>query len=224
MPHPVFKLHLINNIRRLIKLVIYEDDEDLLKGLSQFLGSTNEFTIEACFTNCDTIQADLKALKPEILLMDIDMPGTNGIEGVRLAKAVMPHVSILMFTVFDDDKKIFDAICAGADGYLLKRTPPDKIIEALKDVLSGGAPMTPSIAKKVLHFFPKKHTVDTEPLTEKETQVLQNLVNGQSYKQVAAAMKITIETVRTHIKSIYRKLHVNSMSQAVAKAINDKLI
>ena len=208
----------------MINVIIYEDDKDLLEGLCQFLTATNEFTVEACYEDCNTVQADLKNSNADIILMDIDMPGTNGIDGVRIAKIVKPEICILMFTVFDEDKKIFDAICAGADGYLLKKTKPEKIAEALKDALNGGAPISPSIAKKMLNFFPKILKPDTEPLTEKETEVLQHLVNGKSYKQVAAEMNITLETVRSHIKNIYRKLHVNSMSQAVAKAINHKLI
>ena len=208
----------------MIHVIIYEDDKDLREGLAQLLTMTNDFIVEGRFPNCDTIQTDLKELKADVLLMDIDMPGTNGLEGVRLAKSTKPDVSILMFTVFDDDKKIFDAICAGADGYLLKKTSPEKIIEAVKDVQNGGAPMTPSIARKVLQFFPKKTSPDTEPLTEKEHEVLQQLVAGKSYKQVADALGISIETVRTHIKRIYTKLHVRSMSQAVAKAINQKIV
>lgn len=208
----------------MIRLLIYEDDKDLREGLAQLLAATKEFVVEGQFENCDTVQTDLKVLQPDILLMDIDMPGTNGIEGVRKAKTTHPSVNILMFTVFDDDKKIFDAICAGADGYLLKKTPPEKIIEALKDVHTGGAPMTPSIARKVLHFFPKNTASDTEPLTAKEHEVLQQLVNGNSYKQAAGELGISTETVRTHIKHIYTKLHVRSMSQAVAKAINQKII
>ena len=208
----------------MIKLLIYEDDKDLREGLSYLLSSTNEFFIEACYGDCNTIREDLKYSDADIILMDIDMPGTDGIEGVRIAKVLKPQICVLMFTVFDDDKKIFDAICAGADGYLLKKTSPEKIIEALKDVYNGGAPMTPSIAKKVLNFLPRDAKNDTEPLTEKESQVLQHLVNGEGYKQVAAAMKITVDTVRSHIKNIYRKLHVHTMSQAVAKAINQKLI
>lgn len=157
--------------------------------------------------------------------MDIDMPGTNGIDGVRLAKAVHPAVNIIMFTVFDDDKKIFDAICAGADGYLLKKTAPEKIIEALRDVYQGGAPVTPSIAKKVLHAFPKKNDESNAALlTAKEREILQHLVSGKSYKQVAAATGTGIETIRTHIKRMYSKLHVHSMSQAVAKAIQQRII
>lgn len=208
----------------MISLLIYEDDKDLREGLCQFINSSNEFQVEACYPNCDTIQTDMQMTAADIILMDIDMPGTSGIDGVRIAKIVKPGISVLMFTVFDDDKKIFDAICAGADGYLLKKTPPEKIIEALKDLYNGGAPMTPSIAKKVLALFPRPEKSDAEPLTPKERLVLEQLVEGKSYKQVAAVMKITLETVRSHIKNIYRKLHVNSMSQAVAKAINQKLI
>ena len=208
----------------MIHLLIYEDDKDLREGLGQFLAATGEFSIEGMFSNCDTISVDIKELKPDIILMDIDMPGRNGIEGVRIAKEQMPQISILMFTVFDDDKKIFDAICAGADGYLLKKTPPDRLIEGLKDVFNGGAPMTPSIARKVLQAFPKKEKDSHEQLTDKELEILQLLVQGNSYKQVATCAGISIDTVRTHIKHIYTKLHVRSMSQAVAKAINQKIV
>ncbi|HEY0677492.1 MAG TPA: response regulator transcription factor [Chitinophagaceae bacterium] len=208
----------------MIHILIYEDDKDLREGIAQFLVATGEFLVEGKFSNCDTIAVDIKELKADIILMDIDMPGCNGIEGVRIAKAKRPEISILMFTVFDDEKKIFDAICAGADGYLLKKTPPDRLIEGLKDVYNGGAPMTPSIARKVLQAFPKKEKNHHEPLTEKELEILQLLVQGNSYKQVAESANISIETVRTHIKHIYSKLHVRSMSQAVAKAINQKIV
>ena len=209
----------------MIHLLIYEDDKDLREALYQLLSATNEFVVQCMFDNCDTIEVDLKDLKTDVILMDIDMPGTSGIEGVRRAKAVKPDVTVVMFTVFEDDNKIFDAICAGADGYLLKKTPPDKIIDALKDIHNGGAPLTPSIAKKVLSFFPKTSPQNTDvPLTDKEHDVLQQLVNGNSYKQIAHTLDIAIETVRTHIKHIYSKLHVNSASQAVAKAIRNKIV
>ena len=208
----------------LIHLLIYEDDKDLREGLGQYLSASGEFSVSGMFSNCDTIDVDLKEIEADIILMDIDMPGRNGIEGVRVAKALKPGIRILMFTVFDDDKKIFDAICAGADGYLLKKTPPDRLIEGLKDIYNGGAPMTPSIARKVLMAFPKKETTQHETLTEKELEVLQLLVQGNSYKQVAALSNISIDTVRSHIKHIYAKLHVQSMSQAVAKAINQKIV
>jgi|KBSMisStandDraft_5_1062788.scaffolds.fasta_scaffold12047_2 DNA-binding NarL/FixJ family response regulator len=212
------------NSINLIRVLIYEDDKDLREGLAQFLRIDNEFEVAGQFENCDTIQTDVAQLNPDILLMDIDMPGTNGIEGIQLAKVAKPSLNILMFTVFDDDKKIFDSICSGADGYLLKKTPPEKIIEGLKDVYNGGAPMTPSIAKKVLNFFPRKDAKTMELLTAKELEILVHLVNGNSYKQIAGVQKVSIETVRTHIKHIYSKLHVSSMSQAVAKAINNKIV
>lgn len=208
----------------MIHLLIYEDDKDLREGMGQLLSATGEFSVEGMFSNCETIAIDLKELVADVLLMDIDMPGMNGIEGVKIAKVAKPSVQILMYTVFDDDQKIFDAICAGADGYILKKTVPEKIIEALKDVYNGGAPMTPSIARKVLQSFPKKSVSDTEPLTDKELEVLQQLVIGHSYKQIADVLSIGIETVRTHIKHIYAKLHVRSMSQAVVKAINQKIV
>ncbi len=207
----------------MIRLLIYEDDKDLREGLAQFLGSDEEFEVACHFENCNTVKSDIVTFDPDILLMDIDMPGTNGIEGILLAKMAKPSINILMFTVFDDEKKIFDAICNGADGYLLKKTPPNKIIEALKDVYSGGAPMTPSIAKKVLNFFPKKSATDAQ-LTVKEMEILLHLVNGKSYKQIAEVQHVSLETVRSHIKHIYSKLHVNSMSQAVAKAIHQKIV
>jgi DNA-binding NarL/FixJ family response regulator len=208
----------------LIRILIYEDDKDLREGLAQFITSTNEFEVACMFENCDTIKLDVAEYNPEILLMDIDMPGRNGIEGIIIAKSVKPFLNILMFTVFDDDKKIFDAICNGADGYLLKKTAPEKILEALRDVSTGGAPMSPSIAKKVLNFFPRKQDNDIEPLTIKEKEILLHLVDGKSYKQIADLQHIGIETVRTHIKHIYSKLHVSSMSQAVAKAIKNKIV
>lgn len=207
----------------MISLFIFEDDIDLREGLAQYLDNAG-FLVKGMFDNCNDIRRTLKQNDVDILLMDIDMPGINGIEGIKLAKEARPAVNILMFTVFDDDKKIFDAICAGADGYLLKKTTPDKIIEALKDVHTGGAPMTPSIAKKVLNFFPKTMVQTDTPLTDKEREVLQQLVNGKSYKQAAVILNITVETVRSHIKKIYSKLHVSSMSQAVVKAIKNKIL
>ncbi|MES2774440.1 MAG: response regulator transcription factor [Bacteroidota bacterium] len=209
----------------MIKLYVYEDDNDLREGLCQYLAANGSFEVVYSFSNCNSIQADLESAEVDILLMDIDMPGLSGIEGTRIAKAVKPAVYILVYTVFDDEKKIFEAICAGADGYLLKKTAPDRIVEGLKDVYNGGAPMTASIAKKILTAFPKdNHQLNYTPLTEKEKEVLLHLVQGKSYKQIAAANLVGIETIRTHIKHIYTKLHVSSMSQAVAKAIRQKIV
>ena len=157
--------------------------------------------------------------------MDIDMPGINGIKGISMARQVNPAIKILMFTVFDDDEKIFAAIKAGADGYLLKKTPPEKIIEALTDIYNGGGAMTPAIARKVLsQFTSDTPSPDKEKLTDKEKEVLGYLVKGHSHKMIGAELNISIDTVRTHLRRIYSKLHVNSMTQAVSRAIKDRLV
>ncbi len=209
----------------MIKLCIYEDNTDLRQGLTEMFELSGRFTILASFDSCTGIDRHLLSFQPEVLLMDIDMPGVNGIDGIRLARFANPGIRILMFTVFDDDEKIFAAIRSGADGYLLKKTPPDKIMDALEDVFAGGAPMTPAIARRVLNQFTKDApSPSKEKLTGKEQEVLSFLVKGLSHKMIAAEMDISIDTVRTHLKKIYTKLHVNSMTQAVSKAIRERLI
>lgn len=209
----------------MIKICIYEDNRNLREGLTEMFELSDRFNVIASYENCNDIETETEALKPDVLLMDIDMPGTNGIMGISLAKKALPGIRILMFTVFDDEEKIFAAIKSGADGYLLKKTVPEKIMDALEDVYAGGAPMTPAIARKVLNQF----TIDNpfqnkEKLTEKEKDVLGFLVKGLSHKMIGAEMQISIDTVRTHLKKIYVKLHVNSMTQAVSKAIKDRLV
>jgi DNA-binding NarL/FixJ family response regulator len=158
--------------------------------------------------------------------MDIDMPGTNGIEGLKRIRAKNSDVKILMLTVFDDNKNVFEAIRSGANGYVLKKTPPAKLLEYIEEAASGGAPMTASIATQVLKMFSQVNTTQNEDynLSDREKQVLQLLVDGYSYKMIASEMFISIDTVRSHIKKIYEKLHVNSKSEAVAKAFKDKLL
>lgn len=208
----------------LIKIIIYEDNTDLRDSLRLLLSGLEKFAVLGCFGDCLDIENQVKTLKPDILLMDIDMPGRTGIEGVRLAKKTDPSVETLMLTVFDDNDRVFQALCAGACGYLLKKTPPHKIIEAIEELYQGGAPMTPSIARKVLALFPKKTTThhELEKLTCREQEVLKSLSEGNSYKMVANELDISIETVRTHIKRIYEKLHVHSVSEAIAKVFLKK--
>jgi DNA-binding NarL/FixJ family response regulator len=206
-------------------LLIYEDNNNLRAGIEALMQLSGDFEVLGAFPNCNNIQQEVKDYQPELIIMDIDMPGVNGIQGIQLAKSVNRQVRILMFTVFDDDDKIFAALTNGADGYLLKKAAPEKLIEALHDLKKGESPMTPSIARKVLNFFSKQKPPQKEyALTDKEKEVLKQLTMGLSYKLIATEMDISIETVRSHLKHIYTKLHVNSSTQAVSKAINEKLI
>ena len=190
------------------------------------INGTDGFEVLASFKNCNTVVEEVEALSPDVVLMDIDMPGTNGLEGLRLIRERSLSVKILMLTVFDDNKSVFEAIKMGANGYILKKTPPAKLLEYIQEANSGGAPITSSIAAQVLKMFSEFSTPTNADyhLSEREQQVLQFLVNGYSYKMIATEMFISIDTVRSHIKKIYEKLHVNSKSEAVAKAFKDRLV
>ncbi len=210
----------------MIKILIYEDNPQLREGLSMLINGSDGYEVLATYKNCNNVVDEVEAWKPDVILMDIDMPGVNGIEGVRLIRRVNAEVKILMLTVFDDNKNVFDSLKAGANGYVLKKTPPARLLEYISEAASGGAPMTASIATQVLKMFSdiKDPVYADYNLSEREKQVLQFLVNGYSYKMIAAEMFIAIDTVRSHIKKIYEKLHVNSKSEAVAKAFKDNII
>lgn len=203
-----------------IDIVIYEDNIFLRNSISDLIKSSKDFSLKGAFENCDHVSLDMETLRPEVVLMDIEMAGINGLEGLRIIKKKYPHVHVIMLTVFEDNDRVYDAICNGASGYLLKKTPHEKIIEAIHDVLNGGAPMTSSIARKVLNHFPKStsNTEEIKSLAPREQEVLQLLVTGHSYKMIGEKLGITIETVRSHIKRIYEKLHVHSATEAAAKA------
>ena len=208
-----------------IPVVLYEDNLDLRESMSVLLKGSSELELKGAFRNCDMVKVQMAELKPEIVLMDIDMPGTNGIEGLKKIKASFPQIEILMITVFDDNERIFEAICAGASGYILKTESPARIIEAVKELHNGGAPMSPSIARKVLQLFPKKQNENTDyHLTDREKETLAFLIKGYSYKMIADEMKVTIHTVNAHCKKIYEKLHVHSNTEAIAKAAAEKII
>ncbi|HEX7692183.1 MAG TPA: response regulator transcription factor [Sediminibacterium sp.] len=210
----------------MIKLLIYEDNPQLREGLTMLINGSDGFEVLAGFRNCDHIVDEVNAWKPDIILMDIDMPGCNGLDGLKKVREVNDEVKILMLTVFDDNKNVFQAISNGANGYILKKTPPSRLLEYITEAHTGGAPMTASIATQVLKMFSSMNMDKGEDynLSEREKQVLQYLVEGYSYKMIANEMFIAIDTVRSHIKKIYEKLHVNSKSEAVAKAFKDKLV
>ncbi|MFN3664901.1 MAG: response regulator [Sediminibacterium sp.] len=208
------------------KLLIYEDNPQLREGLTMLINGSDGFEVLSAFKNCNNVEDEVRAFKPDVILMDIDMPGTNGIEGLKKIREIDTDVKILMLTVFDDNKNVFDAISNGANGYVLKKTPPARLLEYIQEAQTGGAPMTSSIATQVLKMFSSLNNEKGQDydLSEREKQVLQLLVNGYSYKMIAAEMFIAIDTVRSHIKKIYEKLHVNSKSEAVAKAFRNKIV
>ncbi|MGV3594111.1 MAG: response regulator [Sediminibacterium sp.] len=190
------------------------------------INGSDGFEVLSAFKNCNNVEDEVRAFKPDVILMDIDMPGTNGIEGLKRIREIDTDVKILMLTVFDDNKNVFDAISNGANGYVLKKTPPARLLEYIQEAQTGGAPMTSSIATQVLRMFSSLNNEKGEDydLSEREKQVLLLLVNGYSYKMIASEMFIAIDTVRSHIKKIYEKLHVNSKSEAVAKAFRNKIV
>jgi DNA-binding NarL/FixJ family response regulator len=210
-----------------IRVAIYEDNHSLREGLYQLIDGTEGFRCVGAFANCDMMLKQIEETKPDVVLMDIELPGISGIEAVKILKERFPEVKILMETIFEDNDKIFDSICNGAEGYILKNTPPALILSSIREIYDGGAPMTPSVASKVLKMF-KNNSLssvkETTNLTEREREILKSLVDGMSYKMISANCFISVDTVSGHIKNIYKKLQVHSKSEAVVKAIKGKII
>ncbi len=209
----------------MIKVLLYDDSNQFREAIAMLLGGSDGFEVVGSFNNCETAVADINILEPDVILMDIDMPGATGIDGVKMIRSKNDRVKIIMLTVFDNNQNIYDAIRFGANGYVLKKSAPDAILNAIKDVFEGGAPMNSSIATQVLQMFAgMSPAAQNYGLSEKEKAVLKSLVDGNSYKMVAAALHISIDTVRTHIRNIYEKLQVNSKTAAVAKALKDGIL
>ena len=210
----------------MIKLLIYEDNPQLREGLTMLIDGSEGFCVLAAFKNCANVAHEIKTYHPDVVLMDIDMPGVNGLEGLKIIRQNNEQVKVLMLTVFDDHQNIFEALKNGANGYILKKTPPARLLEYIEEASTGGAPMTASVASEVLKMFAQLNIPSDKDynLSEREKEVLQWLVKGYSYKMIASEMFIAMDTVRSHIKKIYEKLHVNSKSEAVAKAFRDKLV
>ena len=208
-----------------IRVALIEDEEEVRRGLSYILNQTEGFCCVGAFATYEKALAELEAA-PDVLLSDIGLPGIKGDEGAALFKRKFPPTAIVMLTVHRDDERIFRSILAGASGYILKKEPPGKILDAIREVHAGGATMSAETAAKVLDAFRKLSPRKSahEPLTEREEEILRELVQGNSYKSTADHLFISIHTVRFHIRSIYEKLHVHSKSEAVARALKDRLL
>ena len=209
-----------------IRVAIIEDRREIRDGLAMLIGGTEGFRCTGAFRSMEEALAKINSELPDVALCDIGLPGMSGIEGMRLLKEKYPQLLLLMLTVYDDDERIFDALCAGACGYLLKKTPPVRLLEGLKEAVAGGSPMSPEVARRVITLFrdirpPER--ADYE-LTPHETRLLKLLVEGHNYKTAALECNVSVNTVSFHMRRIYEKLQVHSKSEAVAKALRDRLV
>lgn len=211
----------------MIKIIITEDNDTIREGLALLINATDGLECAAAYSTCEEMLAGYHNHKPDIFLQDIGLPGMSGIEGVKALKAQMPEAIILMLTVYEDEEKVFEALKAGASGYLLKKTSPAQLIEAIKDACQGGSPMSSNIARKVVGFFQQTPLTGRQKeygLSQREKEILTSLSEGNSYKLIADKLFISIDTVRSHIRHIYKKMHVHNQSEAVARAFKDGII
>jgi DNA-binding NarL/FixJ family response regulator len=212
----------------MINVKIVEDNKTIREGLAALVNGTEGYKCIGSYSDCETFLRELELLNADVVLMDIGLPGMNGIEGVKKARQINPDISILMLTVYEESEIVYDALCAGAYGYLVKKTPPSRLIEAIKEVYEGGSPMSSRIARQVITSFQNYkngNTLDSQyNFSNREKEVLQHLADGSNYQEIADELYISVDTVRHHIRNIYKKLQVHSQSEAVAKAIRKKLI
>ena len=207
------------------RIIIFDDNGERLKSVEMLLNLSDDLICAGTFKNCSNLVADIEATDPHLVLMDIDMPGINGIEATQLIRKHFDALPVIMQTIFEENDKIFDSLRAGANGYLLKKTSPENFLESLREALAGGAPMTASIASKVLHYFAAEQQAKKDyHLTQREKEILGMLVKGFSYKIIAAECKIAYNTVNNHIRNIYDKLYVSSATEAVSLAIKERLV
>jgi DNA-binding NarL/FixJ family response regulator len=212
--------------KRSIDVVIIEDQDQTRDGLATLIDGTPGLSTCGAYSSMEKALAVIGTSKPDVALCDIQLPGMSGIDGVRVLKQRLPSLQILMLTVFADNEHVFEAICAGASGYLLKDTPPTRLVEAIRELHAGGAPMSPEIARKVVTMFsrvapPKR---DDTKLTNREEEILKLLAEGHSYKTAARELSLSIDTIRFHIRHIYQKLHVHSKSEAVLLALRQGIV
>jgi DNA-binding NarL/FixJ family response regulator len=207
------------------RIAIFEDNARLRESLTVLLSGVDGYTVCGDYENCAEAERVIREHQPDVVIMDIDMPGVDGIEGLRIIKEQRPETYIIMHTVLEDDDRLFQCLCGGANGYILKNSSFVHLLNAIENVLNGGAPLSPVIAKKVLHFFhPASPGRLQYHLSEREKEVLKYLVKGYSYKMIAGHCHISLDTVRGHIRNIYSKLHVNCGREAVSKALRDNIL
>jgi len=208
-----------------VSIVIFEDNARLRESLTILLDGVEGYTVAGGYDNCAQAAAVVHRHRPDIVIMDISMPEVDGIEGLRIIKEKYPETYIIIHTVLEDEDRLFECLCGGANGYILKNTSFVHLLEAIDNVLHGGAPLSPAIAKKVLQSFQQSGQGRLQyHLTEREKEVLKQLVKGFSYKMIAGNCHISVDTVRGHIRNIYSKLHVNCGREAVAKALRDRIV
>ncbi len=203
-----------------LRIVIYEDNLHRAESLKEIIVFDDRLELAGIFSNCANVVADMEATRPDVVLMDIRMPGVDGIRGTQLIKQYFPHVHVLIQTVVEEDEAVFEALKMGASGYILKKAGMEKILEAIFDVYQGGTPLTPIIATRILKYFQatkKQNVLKEHDLTDREVELLQLLASGKSYKMVAERMNISVHTVNSHTRKIYRKLHVHSATEALSK-------
>jgi len=204
-----------------IKVAIVEDDTLILSSLQQIIHTSEGFTVVSCYTNAEKAIAEIKNIKPDVLLLDIDLPGISGVKALPKLKKHLPELNIVMLTIHEESDLVFSSLEKGAVGYLLKSTNPNLILDGIREVYQGGSPMSPSIARKIIASFqPNKDNL----LTKRELEILQELSNGANNKKIAEDLFISTNTVKAHIKNIYKKMHVHSRAEAVSKAIKKRMI
>lgn len=212
----------------MIKVALIEDNTTIRDGLAALINGTTGYSCVGTFSDCESFLSKLETLSVDVVLMDIGLPGMSGIDGIARAKKIKPELNILMLTIYEDSQTVFKALCAGACGYLVKKTPPSRLLEAIKDAFEGGAPMSSLIARQVITVFQQTQGAATlaldHELSAREKEVITSLAEGNNYQEIADRLFISVDTVRHHIRNIYRKLHVHSQSEAVAKAIRKGII
>ena len=217
-----------SSVNKPLRIIIFDDNRNVRESVALLLSTTENMELTAAFESCKDLLQQIEITQPDVVLMDIDMPSMNGIEALKQIRIKYPDLPVLMLTGFEDDEKVFNSICAGSNGYILKNAKMESLIQYINEATKGGAPMTPVIARKVLNQFvkvqPSQNNGEDYNLSKRERDVLQLLVKGKSYKMIADEINVSYETVHSHIRRIYQKLQVSSVGEAVSKTISKNIL